>query len=107
MEETVVRIKKLIVDADMRRTRSLILENRIQWRRLRRGEVILLINRAGTLARFVDCEGGIYSHWADPGEIFDVNDIQNTIAHRPLAIGIRVIKGKGVKPRAQRKSKAA
>lgn len=106
-DEIVVRIKKLMVDADMRRTRSLILDNRVSWKSLRQGEVILMINRAGTLARMIDCHGGIYSHWADPGEVFDVNDIQSTIAKRPLAIGIRVVRGRGVRERKAPKRVAA
>lgn len=106
-DKIVVRIKKLMVDADMRRTRSLILDNRVPWKSLRQGEVILMINRAGTLARFIDCHGGVYSHWADPGEVFDVNDIQSTIAKRPLAIGIRVVRGRGVRERKAPKRVAA
>ena len=57
----------------------------------------LFVNAAGTIARMVDAARGIHTWYADQGEVFDTEHIQQLVNSRLLEIGVRVMAGKGVK----------
>jgi hypothetical protein len=92
---TAVHVSQLITDVDMRPTRAMVTGNLHRvFRKLGRGQVVLMLNRACTIARFVDCERTIHTMYAEVGRTFDLATIEAMVTERTLAIGVRIIKGK-------------
>jgi len=83
MSNISVRVQHLITDVDMRPTRALVSGKFKVFGNLGRGQIALLINRACTIARFVDSEKTIHTMYAK----------------RTLAIGVNVVKNKKLEPR--------
>jgi hypothetical protein len=83
----------------MRPTRALISGKFKVINKLGRGQIALLVNRAGTIARFVDSEKTIHTMYADEGEQFDITTIEQMVAKRTLAIGVNVVKNAKLKPK--------
>jgi hypothetical protein len=96
---TTVRVTQLISDVDMRPTRSLISGKFKIINKLGRGQIALLVNRACTIARFIDSEKTIHTMYADEGEQFDLNTIEDMVKKRTLAIGVSVVRNPKVKAR--------
>jgi hypothetical protein len=96
---TTIRVTQLITDVDMRPTRALI-DGRLRlFSKLSRGQIALLVNRACTMARFIDCEKTIHTMYAGAGEKFDLATIENMVKKRTLAIGVDVVRNPKVKAR--------
>jgi hypothetical protein len=96
---TVVRVQHLITDVDMRPTKSLTTGKFRIFGKLGRGQIALMLNRACTIARFVDSELTIHTMYARDGEMFDLATIEDMVQKRTLAIGIKVIRNSKVKAR--------
>jgi hypothetical protein len=96
---TVVRVTQLVVDVDMRPTRALITGRFKVFANLGRGQIALLLNRACTIARFVDCEKTIHTMYAEKGEAFDLATIEQMVQKRTLAIGVEVVRNAKVTPK--------
>jgi len=79
---TTVRVTKVILDVDMRKCKWLVFGKHGYLQRLGRGQVVLLLNRACTIARFVDCERTIHT----------------MVQERTLAIGVEVVRNPRVQP---------
>ena len=94
---TTVRVTQLITDVDMRPTRALISGRFKVISRLGRGQIALLVNRACTIARFIDSEKTIHTMYAEEGESFDINTIEDMVKKRPLALGVNVVRNPKVK----------
>jgi hypothetical protein len=94
MNETTVRVEHLITDVDMRPTRSLISGRFKIFGKLGRGQIALMLNRACTIARFVDSQKTIHTMYAEKGEQFDLSTIEQMVSERTLAIGVKVIRNK-------------
>jgi hypothetical protein len=99
MNENVVRIQYLITEVDMRPTKSLTTGKFRIFGKLGRGQIALLLNRACTIARFVDSEKTIHTMYSEPGRLFDLATIEHMVAERTLAIGVKVIRNPAVKPK--------
>jgi hypothetical protein len=99
MTETTVRVEHLITDVDMRPTRALISGKFKVFNKLGRGQIALLLNRACTIARFVDSEKTIHTMYAEKGEAFDLATIEAMVQKRTLAIGVKVIRNKKIQPK--------
>jgi hypothetical protein len=99
MTETTVRVEHLITDVDMRPTRALISGKFKVFNKLGRGQIALLLNRACTIARFVDSEKTIHTMYAEKGEAFDLATIESMVQKRTLAIGVKVIRNKKIQPK--------
>ena len=95
--EYVVKVERVILDADMRRTKSLVTDFPALYRKLRRGRVVMFLNRSGTMCRFIDAGRIVHTFYADRGETFNVQTIAELANARLLEIGLSIIKGKGVK----------
>jgi len=95
---TTVRVTKVILDVDMRKCKWLVFGKHGYLQRLGRGQVVLLLNRACTIARFVDCERTIHTMYADEGEAFDTATIEKMVQERTLAIGVEVVRNPRVQP---------
>ncbi len=96
---TNLRVVDLITDVDMRPTRALVSGKFKVFNKLGRGQVALMLNRACTIARFVDSEKTIHTMYAEKGENFDVSTIEDMVKTRTLAIGVTVIKNKKLQPK--------
>ena len=59
--------------------------------RLKSGEVIVAFNNNFSMARFIDCEGGIHDYYADRGTMFDVDILSEWVSN---AIGLQLSVGK-------------
>jgi hypothetical protein len=94
---TTVRVTQLITDVDMRPTRALISGRFKVFNKLGRGQIALLVNRACTIARFIDSEKTIHTMYAEKGEQFDLGTIEDMVKKRTLAIGVNVVKNAKVK----------
>jgi hypothetical protein len=94
-----VRVVDLITDVDMRPTRALISGRFKVFNKLGRGQIALLLNRACTIARFVDSEKTIHTMYAAKGESFDLATIEDMVKKRTLAIGMSVVHNKKLKPK--------
>jgi len=99
MQQTTVKVKYLITDVDMRPVRMLTTNRFGMFGKLGRGQIALLLNRACTIARFVDSERTIHTMYAQKGEMFDLATIEQMVAKRTLAIGVHVIRNAAVKPK--------
>jgi hypothetical protein len=99
MTETTVRVEHLITDVDMRPTRALISGKFKVFNKLGRGQIALLLNRACTIARFIDSEKTIHTMYAEKGEQFDLATIESMVQKRTLAIGVKVIRNKKIQPK--------
>jgi hypothetical protein len=99
MNETTVRVEHLITDVDMRPTRALISGRFKVFNKLGRGQIALLLNRACTIARFIDSEKTIHTMYAEKGEQFDLATIEAMVQKRTLAIGVKVIRNKKIQPK--------
>lgn len=99
MNETTVQVKHLITDVDMRPTRALISGRFKVFGQLGRGQIALLLNRACTIARFIDSEKTIHTMYAAKGERYDVATIESMVKKRTLAIGVKVVRNPKVKPK--------
>jgi hypothetical protein len=99
MNETTVRVEHLITDVDMRPTRALISGRFKVFNKLGRGQIALLLNRACTIARFIDSEKTIHTMYAEKGEQFDLATIESMVQKRTLAIGVKVIRNKKIQPK--------
>jgi hypothetical protein len=97
MTATTVQVKHLITDVDMRPTRALISGKFKIFGQLGRGQIALLLNRSCTIARFIDSEKTIHTMYAEKGEKYDLATIESMVKKRTLAIGVNVIRGRGVK----------
>lgn len=95
--EYVVRVDRVILDTDMRRTKSLAYDYPHIYRNMRRGHVIMFLNRTGKMARFIDCAKGIHTFYADKGETFRVDTIVDLCNARLLEIGLKVTTGRRVR----------
>lgn len=95
----VVRVQYLITDVDMRPTKSLTTGKFKIFGKLGRGQIALMLNRACTIARFVDSEKTIHTMYSRPGQLFDLATIESMVAERTLAIGLKVIRNPKVKAR--------
>jgi hypothetical protein len=96
---TTIRVTKVILDVDMRKCRWLVFGDHHSLKGLARGQVVLLLNRACTMARFVDCERTIHTMYCDEGESFDVPTIETMVRERTLAIGVDVVRNRNVQPK--------
>jgi hypothetical protein len=99
MSETTVQVKHLITDVDMRPTRALISGKFKLFGQLGRGQIALLLNRACTIARFIDSEKTIHTMYAEKGEQYDLATIESMVQNRTLAIGVKVVRNPRVKPK--------
>jgi hypothetical protein len=86
-----VRIDRVVTEADMRKTRALVFDTPGIYRGLSRGHTVLLVNRACTMARLIDCEHGLHTYYAPPDETFDVDGILNMMRDKILSIGVQVL----------------
>jgi len=96
---TTVRVTQLITDVDMRTHKGLISGRFKVFNKLGRGQIALLVNRAGTIARFVDSQKVVHTMWAEKGEQFDIDTIEEMVKKRTLAIGVNVVKNAKLKPK--------
>lgn len=96
MTETTIRVQYLIKDVDMRPTKSLTTGRFKIFGKLGRGQIALMLNRACTIARFVDSERTIHTMYALPGEMFDLSTIEQMVQKRTLAIGVKVVRNKSI-----------
>ena len=96
---TTVSVRHLITDVDMRPTKSLTTGKFRIFGTLGRGQIALMLNRACTIARFVDSERTIHTMYARDGELFDLATIVVMVKKRTLAIGVNVIRGDNMKAR--------
>ncbi len=96
MTETTIRVQYLIKDVDMRPTKSLTTGKFKIFGKLGRGQIALMLNRACTIARFVDSEKTIHTMYATKGEMFDLATIEGMVQKRTLAIGVRVVRNKDI-----------
>ena len=78
-----VTIKKLITDWDMRKVYDL--QSHASVGRLDNSEVLLALNKARTIARFIDNEEGVHTYYAPPRTRYDVNALHEIAT---AAIGI-------------------
>ena len=97
MASNIVQVKHLITDVDMRPTRALISGKFKVFGQLGRGQIALLLNRACTIARFIDSEKTIHTMYAPEGEKYDLATIERMVQDRTLAIGVKVIRNPKVK----------
>jgi len=97
-----VRVDRVILDTDMRRTKSLAFDYPALYRGLKRGHVILFLNRAGTMCRFLDSGRIVHTFWAEKGERFHIGSIVELCNARLLEIGLEIIKGKKLKSNRMR-----
>jgi hypothetical protein len=97
--ETTVQVKHLITDVDMRPTRALISGKFKVFGQLGRGQIALLLNRACTIARFIDSEKTIHTMYAEKGEKYDLATIENMVKSRTLAIGVKVVRNPKIQPK--------
>ena len=97
MTETTVQVRHLITDVDMRPTRGMI-DGRVRiFGQLGRGQIALLLNRACTIARFIDSEKTIHTMYAKAGEKYDLATIEDMVKKRTLAIGVKVVRNPKIK----------
>lgn len=94
--ENVVRVRRIITNADMRQTKGLSRTRHAAFADMRKGDVVLLVNRACTIMRFVDSEGGVYTMWAPEGQRFDERLVCNTLRDQLVAINSQVVVRRGV-----------
>lgn len=92
MTETTITVRHLITDVDMRPTRMLTTGKFKVFGQLGRGQIALMLNRACTIARFVDSQRTIHTMYAEKGQAFDLATIEKMVMDRTLAIGVRVIR---------------
>ena len=64
-----VRVVHVTKAWDMRKKHAL--REGLRAARLKRGQCLVAYNKALTMARIIDCEGGVHDYYADPGELFD------------------------------------
>jgi hypothetical protein len=97
MTENIVRVQYLVTEVDMRPTKSLTTGRFKIFGKLGRGQIALMLNRACTIARFVDSEMTIHTMYAKKGEAFDAATIEGMVKKRTLAIGVKLIRNPKVK----------
>jgi len=93
-----VTIKRLVTDWDMRKVYDL--QHHASVGRLDDSEVLLALNKARTIARFIDNEEGVHTYYAPPHTRYDANALHEIAT---AAIGItlsRTVKGKAKLRRA-------
>jgi hypothetical protein len=83
----------------MRPTRALISGRFKIFGKLGKGQVALMVNRACTIARFVDSQKTIHTMYAEKGEQFDIATIEKMVADRTLAIGVKVVRNQKLEPK--------
>lgn len=93
MRNGTVRIDRVITEADMRLTRKLAFEDYPVFAKLRAGHVVLLINRARTILRFVDCHRGIHTLYAQGGT-FDQEKLVELCNEWNVGIALHVIQNR-------------
>lgn len=67
-----MRVVHIIDDWDMRMVHRL--RSHPKARSLQKGECLMAFNRAITIARIVDCNGGVLQIWSRPGRQFDYDE---------------------------------
>ncbi len=72
-----VRVTQIKENWDMRSTHPM---RALGKRGLKPGEVSLFLNKRRTIAKLVDCEGGLYQHWCEATERFDLELIRQRVA---------------------------
>jgi hypothetical protein len=99
MQEQIVKVDRIITEADLRITRGLWVNPDLArtFAGLRQGHGILMVNRQETMVRLVDCNGGQWTQWADPGQRFNVGALEEIVNDELAAIGVRLIRGKSTK----------
>lgn len=95
LPKTVVHVVRIVTDANMRLTRYLWDNEPRVLRGLKRGEVVLLLNRAHTMVRLVDVQGVQHTIYCYASERFDLKLIQQMVQQRTLCLGLEIINDGG------------
>ena len=72
-----VRVRDVIKGWDMRRKHAL--REGEKARALKRGQCLVAFNRALTMARIIDCEGGVHDYYADQGVEYDLATVADQL----------------------------
>lgn len=90
-----LRITRIIETWDMRRRHKL--RHKPSAKNLRAGEVLLAFNARQTIARFIDCQGGVHDYYAAKGEMFDVNTLAREVS---LGLSVELVVGQSEREKA-------
>lgn len=82
-----LRITKIFESWDMRKRHAL--RRKPSALNLKGGEVLLAFNARQTIARFIDCQGGVHDYYADKREMFDVTQLTQLV-RAGLAVDLTV-----------------
>jgi hypothetical protein len=74
---TKVRITSIIDNWSMNRIHALRDQDRATA--LKRGEALVAFNRKMTIARVIDCVGGVHTYYAEPKTIFDMQTLSDMV----------------------------
>ncbi len=94
---SVVTVKHVRMDWDMRSIHPM---RQLGAKGLREGEVSLFVNKRCTIAKLVDCVGGLYQHWCEKGEVFDMAVIRDRV--KVLGLQLQVVSTKQVRGKVER-----
>lgn len=81
---TSVRVRHVVKDWDMRRKHAL--REGAKANGLKRGQCIVAFNRALTMARIIDCEGGVHDYYADQGVVYDLALVRDQLRRGLLVV---------------------
>ena len=91
---TEVRVDRVVIDADMRRSRSLVDGSYPTLSDLRPGHINVLVSRNGDMLRWIDCEGGLHTKYRWPGEPkYDGVALAELVNEWMVKIGLHLIQG--------------
>ena len=68
-----LKVVQLVQGWDMRRKHEL--RESLRARALKRGQCLVAINVARSMARIIDCEGGVHDYYADVGGEYDLYEV--------------------------------
>ena len=94
---TVVEVFKVVLDTDMRRTKSLAYDYPNLYENMMDKEVVVFLNRSGTMCRIVDNAKGIHTYYTVGKARFDMETMVELCSQRLLCIGLTMKRSKGVK----------
>ena len=74
---TKVRITSIVESWSMNKIHALREDSRAIA--LKRGEALVAFNRKNTIARVIDCIGGVHTYYAEPKTIFDMQTLSDMV----------------------------
>ena len=74
---TKVRIISIVDEWSMNRIHALRDDSRAIA--LKRGEALVAFNRKMTIARIIDCVGGVHTYYAEPKTVFDIQTLSDLV----------------------------